>query len=233
MRVSKKIKAFVGRHDWEDFAVNFFSVFLGIVLTFVGEAYLSNRKEQQEVKTGLKLVVDELRDNLWAVNYTDSILKLDLDAARFLIRYQGNYEQAPEDSMRLYCNVPVSLFSQKSSSEALELMKTSSLFTKLEDQKLALDIIRIYGRLESYFSDVQFYLDKKERLCNEVVTAEFQEQLAGDELTPVSFWNAMTAPVEGRIYIREIERSLYDFDSKLMISSLEHSIDLLKRFIEE
>lgn len=55
------------------------------------------------------------------ITFADSVLETYSRAARFLIRYEGRYAEAPEDSMAAYCNIPLTIFEITHSEEALEL----------------------------------------------------------------------------------------------------------------
>ena len=133
--------------DWFSYLMNFIAVCLGIVITFAGQGLINRHAEKNEVKRSLILVRNELEDNMSYIELSDSVLTLFSEAAEFLIRYEGHYAQAPEDSMAMYCNIPLTVFEITHSDEALELLKNSSLFTKIKDLDLSLEIIHTYGAI--------------------------------------------------------------------------------------
>ena len=87
LKVGNKVMSFFRRQDWEGFLMGFISVFLGIVLTFGGEAMISNHNENQDVRNVLILVRDELNTNIEMITDVDEELKKQKDAAVYLMRH--------------------------------------------------------------------------------------------------------------------------------------------------
>ena len=90
--------------DWFGYLMNFVAVCLGIVITFAGQGLINRHAEKNEVKSSLILVKNELQDNLSYIDIADSMLANYSAAAQFLIRYEGHYADAPQDSMAVYCH---------------------------------------------------------------------------------------------------------------------------------
>lgn len=198
------IVAFFQRQDWEDFSMKFLSVFLGIVITFSGNAWISHRKEKKDVHSALRLVRNELLDNINIMDDTYKMTEADHKAAKYLQQYMGNFEACEKDSMRVYCNQPLSSDAVQPSTDALELMKTSSLFSKISNQELALDIIRAYKVLREEYEEYDFYYKKKERMIGDAMQEEAKAVFAMQHFTPAMMWNAITSTVEGRQFLNEI-----------------------------
>lgn len=203
------IMGFVHRQDWEDFFMKFLSVFLGIVITFSGNAYINRSRERKDVKAALKLVRDELAENIATMDSVSAQLIRERDAATYLREYIGRFEEVPRDSMRKYCNTPLSTNKANLSSEALELLKNSSLFQKIPDKELSLDIIRAYKASRAEADDVDFYYQKIEKLIDEASQQEVKAVFARKDFTGVEMWTAITSTEEGKYFLNEIIISSY------------------------
>lgn len=196
--------AFFRRQDWEDFAMKFLAVFLGIVITFAGNAWVTHHREKQVVKKTLSLVCDELESDVALMDTLQAGISEEAQAAAFLQRYQGKYETCPADSMALLCNIPFSIPTIKPTSAALELMKSASLFQNLGNQDLALSIIHAYNALEYEKEAFQYFYDKKQRMLDEAMQDEAKEVFSRPQFTPAEAWGSITSTIEGRQFLNEI-----------------------------
>lgn len=222
MRFTKLLR----EQNWAGFALDFLAVVLGIVLTFVGEALITSYNEQEDVKNSLQLVRDELIDNLDNIHSVDSLLNNDALAAEFLIRYMEHYDDAPLDTLYQYCNVPMYIYSFSISSQALELLKNSSIFSKIKDKSLALNIIHAYGNLDEYKQSKDFYFQKKQSLIDAAITDDMKKALSQPNITAQKFWKTLTSTTNGTYLLHEIRIS------NKMKGSTEEIINNLNTTIE-
>lgn len=192
--------------EWFGYLMNFVAVCLGIIITFAGQGLINRKTERKEVKSSLILVKNELRDNLSYIELADSMLANYSAAAQFLIRYEGRYAEAPEDSLAIYCNIPLTVFEITHSEEALELLKNSNLFTKIKDLDLSLEIIHTYGAIADEMTLVKFYNEHKNNYLDEAMTCKVKDVLARDNITAEQLWTAITDSREGRQFLRELSR---------------------------
>ncbi len=216
------------KKDWFGYLMNFVAVCLGIVITFAGQGLINRHAERNEVKSSLMLVKNELQDNLSYIELADSMLARYSAAAEFLIRYEGHYSDASQDSMAVYCNVPLTVIEITHSEEALELLKNSNLFTKIKDLDLSLEIIHTYGAIADEMTLVKFYNEHKNDYLEEAMTEDVKEVLSRDNITAEQLWSAITASREGKQFLRELSRlqMLHDSsDVKAIIAGTIASID--------
>lgn len=192
--------------EWFGYLMNFVAVCLGIIITFAGQGLINRKTERKEVKSSLILVKNELQDNLSYIELADSMLANYSAAAQFLIRYEGRYAEAPEDSLAIYCNIPLTVFEITHSEEALELLKNSNLFTKIKDLDLSLEIIHTYGAIADEMTLVKFYNEHKNNYLDEAMTCKVKDVLARDNITAEQLWTAITDSREGRQFLRELSR---------------------------
>lgn len=229
-----KILEFCRRQDWEGFFMGFISVVLGIILTFGGEALISKHNEREDVKKVLMLVRDELNTNIETMNEIDKTLKLEKKAALYLMQYYDNFEACDKDSMKLYCNLPLSSVVVNTSKEALELLKTSALFQKIEDKDLALDIIKAYNKMMTEKESIEYYNSKKERLIDASLQERAKAVFASGNFTAAEMWDALTSTDEGREFLYEIKISItFGFEHEETMEVLQSVVDKIEKYVEK
>ncbi|MBQ0019528.1 MAG: hypothetical protein KBT39_03295 [Bacteroidales bacterium] len=223
----------IKRQDWGSFLMQFFAVMLGIIVTFAGESIISSHNTNKEVKTSLQLAKGELLDNLKEVENADTIWKLQGQASRFLYTYMDSLEKAPQDSLAFYCNLPVTLASFSSTEHALDLMKSSGVFAKMDDKALALDIVRAYDLISNYIKVYNIYYEKQKTLVEAALTPEFKEAMnkKATTITAVEFWNELGASVAGRYLISEMTvQSNFDLGHKEVCDSVNSIISNIEAY---
>lgn len=218
--------------DWFGYIMNFVAVCLGIVITFAGQGMINRHVERNEVKSSLILVKNELQDNLSYIEFADSVLADFSAAAQFLIRYEGHYSDAPQDSMAAYCNVPLTVFEITHSEEALELLKNSNLFTKIKNLDLSLEIIHTYGAIADEMTLVKFYNEHKNNYLEEAMNGNVKEVLSRDNITAVQLWSAITGSREGKQFLRELSRMQMSHDSSGVKAIIENTISSIDSYIQ-
>ena len=218
--------------DWFGYLMNFVAVCLGIVITFAGQGLINRHAEKNEVKSSLILVKNELQDNLSYIDIADSMLANYSAAAQFLIRYENHYADAPQDSMAVYCNVPLMAFEVTHSEEALELLKNSNLFTKIDDLDLSLEIIHTYGAIADEMTFVKFFNESKNNYLEEAMTGNVKEVLSRDNITAEQLWGAITASREGKQFLRELSRLQMLHDSSGARATIANTIASIDRYIQ-
>lgn len=218
--------------DWFGYLMNFVAVCLGIAITFAGQGIINRNAERNEVKRSLILVKNELQDNISYIEYSDSVLTLFAEASRFLIEYEYCYDQAPVDSMAAYCNVPLTVYEISHADDALELLKTSSLFTKIKDQNLSLEIIHTYGAIADEMAVVNFYHERRGKYLEDALNGKVKDILANDGITAVQLWNAITSSKEGKQYLRELCRLQMEHSSYEVKNTINNTIALIDRYIQ-
>lgn len=220
------------KRDWFGYIMNFVAVCLGIIITFAGQGIINRHVERSEVKSSLTLVKNELQDNLSYIEFADSVLEVYSEAARFLIRYEGHYSDAPKDSMAAYCNIPLTVFEITHSDEALELLKNSNLFTKIKDLDLSLEIIHTYGAIADEMTLVKLYNEHKNDYLEDAMTGNVKEVLSQDNITADQLWSAVTSSREGKQFLRELSRLQMLHDSSKVKATISNTIASINRYIQ-
>ena len=135
---------------WKSFFSELIAVILGIVITFAGQGIIDRAHNRKEVRSALQLVRTELVSNRQDIAELRDILEQVQQSAQYLVDNSELLKDVHSlDSTALntvtyhqgmvYAEVSVTL-----PHDALELLKTSSIFQKIGDNTLSMKIIRAY-----------------------------------------------------------------------------------------
>jgi len=167
----------MSKFDTVGFFSNILAVILGIVITFSIQGIINQHQQAQNIKSALSLVQEELTSARQDLQSCVEYLNMESVATRYLDKNLAQLHSCPEDSVSLYGNYYVSEMILTLPDDALQLLKTSSLFSAIEDNTLSLAIIRaydqcnvrrqIFNRHEQLKSDVikQIFLEKGADKC--------------------------------------------------------------------
>ena len=126
------------------------AVVLGIVITFAGQGMIDRAHDRKEVRSALQLVRTELISNRDDISELRTVLEQVQQSARYLADNSALLQNVHAlDSSDLstltyhqsmvFADIYLSL-----PHDALELLKTSSIFQKIGDNALSMKIIRAY-----------------------------------------------------------------------------------------
>lgn len=141
----KKITHLFASRRMGDFVCNFTAVVLGIILTFMGSDWIEERNTQRDVKSALQLV----QTNRNTILSGKQRIEREIRAAHFLLRNKDSLLVVSEDSVNYYCNLPFQTSFITFTTDALELMKSSALFSQIKDKQLGLSIIQAYASIKT------------------------------------------------------------------------------------
>ena len=127
-----------------NFFANVLSVILGIVITFSIQGIINRSQDRKNVRSALELVRSELATNVEDISIMADYLKQEQAAARYFLNHAEDLDQCPVDSVTLHSSILFSDVSITLCNDAIELLKTSSLFQKIGDNPLSMKIIRAY-----------------------------------------------------------------------------------------
>jgi len=139
---------FFEKFDAVAFISNIIAVILGIVITFSIQGVIDRRAEKDNIDSALTLVRRELESNRADLQQCVKVVQAECRAATFLLDNADRLKQCQPDSVSVHGTVIISDMLLTLPSDALELLKTSSLFPALHDNDLALKIIRAYDRCD-------------------------------------------------------------------------------------
>lgn len=220
----------LSKSDIVSFLMNFLAVVLGIVLTLGGESLMSHKRERKDLNNSLDLVKSELQDNLDYLHYCDTLFQQEVEAAEFLIRFEDDYSKAPEDTLWMVANIPLTTNTISLYTDAFELLKSSGVLTQIKDKKLALTIFKTYDILANDASFINQFYEHKLKYLEPAMNKNVKDILAGDNVTALRLWSEMTNSKEGRQYLREIIRFLSIYDPSEIYEATELTIDGIKEY---
>ncbi|MDO5442244.1 MAG: hypothetical protein Q4G10_01095 [Bacteroidia bacterium] len=139
----------MSRIDWGSFSTDILSVVLGIFITFGIQGLIDRRHEKKEVMAALELVKEELINN--NINLCDAIgiISSEKSAAESISKNISSLQKCDADSVIAWNAILGNEYFFTITDDALELLKSSSLFQKINDKSLALSIIKAYDYLEA------------------------------------------------------------------------------------
>lgn len=213
------------------FILNFLAVVLGIIITFGGNAIIERNKEARNLNSCLELVSSELKEDLKWIDYGDSLLGRQVEAADFLARYENDYSKAPADSLRMMANEPLFICELSFYTDAFELLKNSGVLAKIDDQELALEIFQAYGHMRDYLTFFKMFHEHKKQYLEPAMNAKVTDLLAKDEFGAGELWSLISSSKEGKQFLREIQRFLYMYNDSETVASIKSTIDRIDAYI--
>ena len=161
-----------------NFLISFMSIFLGMLCTFVGQGMIDRAADKKEICTALELVRAELTENKDDIVTMLAIVDQERTSAQYFLDKRAVIDRCPDDSIafhgaNIFAEVSISL-----RQDALELLKSSSLFQKIADNNTSLKIIRAYASCMTAASALNKYeTDKDEKLEN-IITDQYIRKTA-------------------------------------------------------
>lgn len=192
-----------------DFILQLLVVILGIVVTFAASNAVSERTKAKEVAKAMEIVRNELERNLKDFDQITERLRLEQRICRYIRSYEKHIEDASADTLRKYLSMPFQVSSFIPASDAMEMLRASSLLPNVENKELVLDILKAYNGLQEVKETVDWYYTTKQ-----------------DRGTPLSLHENFNREYE-EILNKERERDIYKV-IKYQLSSIHiHNILVL------
>lgn len=135
---------------WKSFFSELVAVILGIVITFAGQGMIDRAHDRKEVRSALQLVRTELISNRQDISYLRDYLNQAQQSAQYLVdnpellKHIDRLDSATLKTVTDHQGMVLAEVSVSLPHDALELLKTSSIFQKIGDNALSLKIIRAY-----------------------------------------------------------------------------------------
>lgn len=164
-----------------DYLRQFSIVTAGIIVTFIGNDMITEYARQKEVKATMHLVIDELKQSREQLKGVHKLMDADRHMAQLIVQSGFNKEAIPEDTLVQYYRFFGNLTSFSYTTDALEVLKGSSLMQYISEKKLLQNIINAYYQLSNAKEDITHYYEIKSDAINEVV-----QELSVEELTQIA-----------------------------------------------
>ena len=154
------------RRSWGDYGLQLSVVIIGIVVTFAGSDLIARWSHQRQVRTIMRLVVEELNANREKLDCYCAWLSRDRQGMLMFERYGKNVDLIPEDSLDRYMSLLGTTQEFEPRSDALEVLKTSGAIQSVNDNGLLMQILGCYRSLEEFGRDVDSYNRQKQEAMN-------------------------------------------------------------------
>lgn len=135
---------------WKSFFSELVAVILGIVITFAGQGMIDRAHDRKEVRSALQLVRTELISNRQDIVDLREILEQVQESAQYLadnpaqLKNIDRLDSTTLSTVTYHQGMALAEVSVTLPHDALELLKTSSIFQKIGDNSLSMKIIRAY-----------------------------------------------------------------------------------------
>ena len=139
---------------FRDFLSKLLPVVIGIAITFTLQGIVNRSHERKSVRSAMELVRTELTSNMKDIEHLTDYMKQELISAKYLSDHKNDLKSCPKDIVNYHLGQVHADVSVVLSHNALELLKISSLFPKVDNNQLSMKIIRAYDACALLEADV-------------------------------------------------------------------------------
>lgn len=167
-----KVKAVIKRWRMGDYFRQFSIVAAGVIVTFWGSDWISEKARQREVRATMQLVAEELEHNRQELRNIKQLLDIDIHMSNVLKEQKMDISEIPMDTLWKYDKLFNNMDDFYYRTDALDVLKGSSLMQYIPDKRLLQDVMQIYfelGRRKKDISD--YYAIKRDVLMGLAMTA--------------------------------------------------------------
>lgn len=185
-----KIKSTVKGWRLGDYFRQFSIVAAGIIVTFWGSDKITEHSRQKEVRAAMQLITEELEYNRKELCYIKHLLDIDRHMSSLLIKHKMDVSGIPTDTLSKYDKLFNNMNELSYKTDALDVLKGSSLMQYISDKRLLQDILQTYFELGRRKKDVgDYYAAKTDVLMGLVMSrnVKFALETDNDLLDQVSF----------------------------------------------
>lgn len=147
-----------------DYLRQFSIVTAGVMVTFIGSNIITSMSMQKEIKSTMQLIVKELEQNKQELHLMKQKYELDRIMASYLIDSSFVIEKFHRDTLVKYNRLVSQLSSFSYSTDALEVLKSSSMMQNIEDKQVVLSLIGAYKSLNEVDESLNAYYDLKKSI---------------------------------------------------------------------
>lgn len=156
-----KIKNIIRGWKLGDYFRQFSIVAAGIIVTFWGSDKITEYSRQKEVRATMQLVAEELEYNRKELRDVKHLLDIDRHMSSLLIEHKMNISEISIDTLNKYNKLFNNMSDFYYKTDALDVLKGSSLMQYIPDKRLLQDVLQTYFELERRKKDVDDYYAAK------------------------------------------------------------------------
>ena len=149
-RLNHKIKSWrIG-----DYFRQFSIVAAGIIVTFWGNDRITENARQKEVRATMQLVTEELEYNRQELRNIKHLLDIDIHMSLLLREHDMDVSKIPTDTLWKYGKLFNNMDEFSYRTDALDVLKGSSLMQYIPDKRMLQDVLQTYFELGRKQRDV-------------------------------------------------------------------------------
>lgn len=156
-----KIKSTIKGWRLGDYFRQFSIVAAGIIVTFWGSDRITEYSRQKEVRAAMQLVAEELEYNRKELRNIKHLLDIDRNMSSLLIKHKMDISGIPRDTLTKYDKLFNNMNELSYRTDALDVLKGSSLMQYISDKRLLQDVLQIYFELGKRKKDIGDYYAAK------------------------------------------------------------------------
>ena len=187
-----------------DFICNFVAVVLGIIITFVGSDMIEEHNKKKEVTQALQLVKSELLINKEIIGEMMEMEVSNKKGASYLLQFKDKMDEASADSLEYYGYLPFQSRDFLPVTDAIEMLRASSLMQNISNKELVVQIIEAYATIKSSHLFYEGYSETKDNVIEKFSTRQDFQKFTNENNTLKETWNFIFHLTEGYAAIRQI-----------------------------
>ena len=219
------------KDNFINFTISFLAIFLGMLCTFVGQGIIDRASDRNEVRSALELVRSELASNIDDINIMADYMEQEKRSANYFLENRTRLDRCPTDSVNYHAGMLLADASMTLPHNALELLKMSSLFQKLGNDQLSMDIIRAYDSCEYSVERYNKYISDRDEKFNQTINEKSITEFASSGV--IDFrkfikttyglytigWMTNQVTPDKEQFINDVERAIKSIDRYLAADS--------------
>lgn len=177
-----KVKTTVKSWRVGDYIRQFSIVVAGIIVTFLGSDLITEHTRQKEVRATMLLVAEELEYNRGELHRIKNLLDIDIHMSRLLVNQAMDISEIPGDTLWKYGKLFNNMDDFIYRTDALEVLKGSSLMQYIPDKRMLQDVLQTYFELGRKQKDVSdYYATKTDALMSAAMSREWANVFDGGD----------------------------------------------------
>ena len=163
-----------------DYFRQFSIVAAGIIVTFWGSDRITENARQKEVRATMQLVTEELEYNRQELRNIKHLLDIDIHMSLLLREHDMDVSKIPTDTLWKYGKLFNNMDEFSYRTDALDVLKGSSLMQYIPDKRMLQDVLQTYFELGRKQKDVSdYYATKTDALMSAAMSRELANVFDG------------------------------------------------------
>lgn len=147
----------------------------GIIVTFWGNDRITENARQKEVRATMQLITEELEYNKQELRNIKHLLDIDIHMSLLLKEHDMDVSRIPTDTLWKYGKLFNNMDEFSYRTDALDVLKGSSLMQYIPDKRMLQDVLQTYFELGRKQRDVgDYYATKTDALMSAAMSRSWR-----------------------------------------------------------